>query len=124
MVTHRLLVVDVLSRESETQATIRYFCSRSVPQATGQPDVFWVAIGKSDLIPKDLDDGGNATEREPAVAAVPRPGRPRGPDPVVIEPVVEIALAVGAEDTFVTVRDNRISLFQRAWATHTVGLEN
>ena len=124
MVTHRLLVVNVLSRESETQATIRYFCSRSVPQATGQPDVFWVAIWESDLIPKDLDNGRNATEREPAVAAVPRPGRPRGPDPVVIEPVVKIALAVGAEDTLMIVRDHRMSLFPLRWAIHTIGLEN
>lgn len=48
----------------------------------------------------------------------------KGPDPIVIEPVVEIALAVSAEDTLMIVRDHRMSLFPLGWTTHTIGLEN
>lgn len=56
MVSHWLVVVNVLSGEGKAYTGVRHLRTRSIAQPTSKPDIFRVAVGYPDLFTKDLDN--------------------------------------------------------------------
>lgn len=87
-----------LAAKRERDGRVRHLGVRSVTQPLREPDVFGFGKVGAGLRPQDVNDGADAADRQPTVAAEARARVPGRADPVVLEVVVEVAAGVGAED--------------------------